>query len=240
MRTGAQRFGASDRARGSRSPGAALGVAAVRCARMVDASCHCGAVAISVGAAPLELRSCDCSICRRTGALWSYYSRPGPGRRPDGDLPVGRQVARSPSLRDLRLHHALVAARSGARRMGVNARLTVPAIVAAVRVRRFDGADTWTFLESSSSRRWQSWSTTRASYRARCRCHVHRHATRSRPRATRDLRSGCGSRSESAAARRCISCRARRDNRGGSSRVPARTRASCAPGCRTRNPPPAA
>src|SRR3954465_13957207 len=43
---------------------------------------------------------------------------PGPGRRPDGDLPVGRQVARSPSLRALRLHHALVAARSGARSHG--------------------------------------------------------------------------------------------------------------------------
>jgi hypothetical protein len=43
---------------------------------------------------------------------------PGPGRRPDGGLPVGRQVARSPSLRDLRLHHALVADRSGARSHG--------------------------------------------------------------------------------------------------------------------------
>jgi hypothetical protein len=32
-------------------------------------------------------------------------------------------------------------------RMGVNARLIEPVIVAAVRVRRFDGADTWTFLE---------------------------------------------------------------------------------------------
>jgi hypothetical protein len=31
--------------------------------------------------------------------------------------------------------------------MGVNARLMEPAIVAAARVRRFDGADTWTFLE---------------------------------------------------------------------------------------------
>jgi hypothetical protein len=32
-------------------------------------------------------------------------------------------------------------------RMGVNARLMEPAIVAAARVRRFDGANTWTFLE---------------------------------------------------------------------------------------------
>jgi hypothetical protein len=32
-------------------------------------------------------------------------------------------------------------------RMGVNARLMDPAIVAAARVRRFDGAETWKFLE---------------------------------------------------------------------------------------------
>ena len=32
-------------------------------------------------------------------------------------------------------------------RMGVNARLMEPAIVAAARVRRFDGAETWTFLD---------------------------------------------------------------------------------------------
>ncbi len=43
---------------------------------------------------------------------------PGPGRRADADLSVGRQVARSPSLPDLRLHHALVAGRSGARSHG--------------------------------------------------------------------------------------------------------------------------
>ena len=33
--------------------------------------------------------------------------------------------------------------------MGVNARLMAPEIVAAARVRRFDGADTWTFLDEN-------------------------------------------------------------------------------------------
>jgi hypothetical protein len=51
-------------------------------------------------------------------ALVVLLADPGPGRRPDGDLPVGRQDARPPPLRDLRLHHALVAARSGARSHG--------------------------------------------------------------------------------------------------------------------------
>lgn len=32
-------------------------------------------------------------------------------------------------------------------RMGVNARLLDPALLASARVRRFDGADTWTFLD---------------------------------------------------------------------------------------------
>ena len=32
-------------------------------------------------------------------------------------------------------------------RLGVNARLMDPAVVAAARIRRFDGADTWKFLD---------------------------------------------------------------------------------------------
>ncbi len=34
-------------------------------------------------------------------------------------------------------------------RMGVNARLMAPEILAAARVRKFDGADSWTFLEET-------------------------------------------------------------------------------------------
>jgi hypothetical protein len=38
------------------------------------ASCHCGAVRIHVRQLPRTLTSCDCSICRRYGALWAYYA----------------------------------------------------------------------------------------------------------------------------------------------------------------------
>ena len=39
-------------------------------------SCHCAAVRIAVPRAPEWVASCNCSICRRTGALVAYY-RPG-------------------------------------------------------------------------------------------------------------------------------------------------------------------
>jgi len=39
----------------------------------VTGSCHCGAVRIAVPAAPEWVASCNCSICRRTGALVAYY-----------------------------------------------------------------------------------------------------------------------------------------------------------------------
>lgn len=40
---------------------------------MISGSCHCGAVRIAVPHAPDSVASCNCSICRRTGALMAYY-----------------------------------------------------------------------------------------------------------------------------------------------------------------------
>ena len=40
---------------------------------MVDASCHCGAVHLTVAAEPETVTECSCSICRRYGVLWAYY-----------------------------------------------------------------------------------------------------------------------------------------------------------------------
>ena len=40
----------------------------------IKATCHCGACTIEVDAAPENVNSCQCSICRRYGTLWAYYS----------------------------------------------------------------------------------------------------------------------------------------------------------------------
>jgi hypothetical protein len=37
-------------------------------------SCHCGQTRIELPAPPLEAKSCNCSYCARTGAVWAYYA----------------------------------------------------------------------------------------------------------------------------------------------------------------------
>ncbi len=42
---------------------------------MIEGSCHCGAVRLTLPAAPPTMTLCNCSICRRYGVLWGYYPR---------------------------------------------------------------------------------------------------------------------------------------------------------------------
>jgi len=39
---------------------------------MMKAACHCGAVRFEVEAAPEWVLDCNCTMCRRYGALWAY------------------------------------------------------------------------------------------------------------------------------------------------------------------------
>lgn len=39
---------------------------------MIRAACHCGAVRFTIDPAPEAVLDCNCSICRRYGALWAY------------------------------------------------------------------------------------------------------------------------------------------------------------------------
>ncbi len=115
---------------------------------MIEGTCHCGAVKIEVESAPTELTSCNCSICRRTGALWCYFA------------PASVRVAGSTAKyvwgdKTLELHHCATCGcvthwsplDPATDRMGVNARLMAPDVVAAARIRRLDGADTWKFFD---------------------------------------------------------------------------------------------
>lgn len=115
---------------------------------MVETSCHCGRVKLEVPHAPTELTSCNCSICRRLGALWSYYA-------PAEVRVSGSTVAYRWGDQTLDLHHCPTCGCTThwspidptLERMGVNARLMAPEIVEAARIRRLDGADTWKFLD---------------------------------------------------------------------------------------------
>jgi hypothetical protein len=119
---------------------------------MIEASCHCGAVRIEVPSAPETVKSCNCSICRRTGALLAYYSP----REVRVIPPADATDIYMWGDREIEFHRCKVCGNfthwspvdKSFDRMGVNARLMAPEVLAAARVIKFDGADTWTEIES--------------------------------------------------------------------------------------------
>ena len=121
---------------------------------MLSASCHCGAVSLQVDRKPRQLTECNCSICRRYGALWAYYTRRS----------VRISAASPDSLavyawggKTLEFYHCancgcvMCHERSRKKgedtRVGVNARMMQPADIAGIRVRKLDGASTWKYLD---------------------------------------------------------------------------------------------
>jgi hypothetical protein len=108
---------------------------------MIEASCHCGAVRLEIDApSPDEVNDCACSICRRKGALWAYYS-PGKVRV------TGATAVYLWGDKEIEFHSCIVCACSTHwspvdktfDRMGVNARMMAPEILAAARVRKSSG-----------------------------------------------------------------------------------------------------
>ena len=115
-------------------------------------ACHCGAVRLVLPAAPDTATSCNCSLCRRTAGLWAYsplgsVSIQGHAEHTEGYAWGDR------TLRNFRCRHCGIAthwepidAKPGARQ-GVNLRNFDPPLLDAVAVPRFDGADSWKFLD---------------------------------------------------------------------------------------------
>jgi len=118
---------------------------------MIETSCHCGAVRLKLPHRPQMLTSCNCSLCRRVGAVWGYYK----SSEVTVDAKAGTTVAYVQGDRTLAMHHCATCGcithwqslPSSDDRMGVNYRLADPTEIASVRVRHLDGADTWTYLD---------------------------------------------------------------------------------------------
>jgi hypothetical protein len=108
---------------------------------MIEASCECGAVRIEVETAPQTVGECNCSICRRYGALWAYYA-------PAQVRVTGTTTAYLRGKRSAEFHHCAFcrclthSARvdKSAKHMGVNARLMAPEVLKAAKIVPIDGA----------------------------------------------------------------------------------------------------
>jgi hypothetical protein len=119
---------------------------------MLTASCHCGAIQLEVKRKPRVLCDCNCSICRRYGVLWAYYThktfRVVRGRSRLASYMWGDRILRFFRCKTCGcVTHYEMTRRRPASTVGVNARLMDPSIVATTRIRRFDGAKTWKYFD---------------------------------------------------------------------------------------------
>ncbi|MGH6889237.1 MAG: GFA family protein [Rhizomicrobium sp.] len=119
---------------------------------MIESSCHCGALKLEIAKTPETVTDCNCSICRRYGVLWAYYSPK------DVRILAGKEATHIYMWddRSLEFHRCRncgclthwAAVDRNLDRMGVNARLMAPEILAAARVRRLDGANSREYLDT--------------------------------------------------------------------------------------------
>lgn len=122
---------------------------------MLTASCHCGNISMSAESTPETLTSCNCSICSRYGVVWAYFKTAEVTVTIRDEQPkayywgdecinflhcpncgcVTHYTGRGP-VEDQAID-----------RVAINTRMCPKEQVEGIRVRHFDGADTWTFLD---------------------------------------------------------------------------------------------
>jgi hypothetical protein len=118
----------------------------------ITAACHCGAVRIHVRRMARTLTRCNCSICRRYGALWAYYSP----RSVTVEAPKGGLSEYSWNRR-IRVYyrckkcgcvtHYSYRKKRRNTTVAVNAVNFEPSALAGVRIRHLNGAASWKFLD---------------------------------------------------------------------------------------------
>ena len=114
---------------------------------MIEGTCHCGAVRWEFDRIPEAATVCNCTVCRRYGALWAYDYE-GEGIRVSGATRAyvrGESIGFHfcPACGCVAYWRALAPKQDGRRSIAVNLRMTEPERVAQVPIDRFDGLDTF-------------------------------------------------------------------------------------------------
>ena len=119
-------------------------------AQVFRGECHCGELKFEATATPEVLVDCNCTLCRRISPLWGHMHK--------SDFRVIRDESTIEYVqgdRTLTLHtcskcgctthwEGIAPASDG---VGVNFRMCEPEVLGLFRIRKFDGADTWKFID---------------------------------------------------------------------------------------------
>lgn len=117
---------------------------------MLQGKCHCGEVRWTLDHLPRSVTACNCTVCRRYGALWAYgfigYDIHLTGRTKtyrrgeDGDIDF-HFCARCGCVA---LYVASCENEDGDRQAAVNLRMCDPSRIHELPIRHFDGCDSFT------------------------------------------------------------------------------------------------
>jgi hypothetical protein len=119
---------------------------------MLNGSCHCGAVKLSFDGTPKALVRCNCSICVRLGTLWGHGT--------EGVITVTAEPDATLAYvwgdKELAFHtcktcgcttHWIAVKDEELRQMAMNMALVDANMLGDLRIRHFDGANTWEFTD---------------------------------------------------------------------------------------------
>jgi hypothetical protein len=124
---------------------------------MMKAACHCGAVRFEIAEPPSWVLDCNCTLCRRYGAFWSYYNGAGQAKlltKPSPDT----TFVYTWNEREIAFHHCKIcgcithmeAIKADPPQIaGVNARMMVGLDPARVRLRQVDNGHSGFFWTKS-------------------------------------------------------------------------------------------
>ncbi len=122
----------------------------------LSGACHCGGAKWSMAGDPGAITACNCTLCRRYGALWAYdyegeriaISGDASAYRRPGKADPALEILFCPTCASVVAWRALRLDANGRRRMAVNVRLAEPDAVAGLSIDHFDGLDTFDDLPS--------------------------------------------------------------------------------------------
>ncbi|MFQ3230707.1 GFA family protein [Reinekea sp.] len=120
---------------------------------MLTAQCHCGNISLIADETPETITECNCSLCGRFGARWAYFKV--------SQIKINENTARNDTYRwgdgDIDFHfcpncHCLTHYTGTGKpneqdRFAINTRMSPDSETTSIRIRHFDGADTWAYID---------------------------------------------------------------------------------------------
>jgi len=117
----------------------------------LEGACHCGSAHWTLEGDPGPATACNCTLCRRYGALWAYdyegeriaISGPSAAYARADEADPSLEIRFCPTCGCVLCWRGLRLDAQGRRRIAVNLRLAEPDAVAALPIDHFDGLDTF-------------------------------------------------------------------------------------------------